>query len=405
MHVLHVISGLWKHTGGPAESTPGLCTALVQAGCEVTLATLDGPMAETVWTSQAAGVNVRLFRPNWRHTIYYSWEMARGLPTLARRVDIVHVHGLWEHPMWLGCRLARRFGKPLVITPRGSLEPVRLKKSRWKKTLVSSLIDNRNLRAADCLHATADSELQSFRKYGLNNPVAVIPNAVNLSAFSETSTGREITNRFPACQGKRILLFMSRINPIKGLLDLAKAWGEVAFDYPDWHLLVVGPDERGHLAEVQKAFYRSGAAPKTTFAGALYGPDRTAAFAAAELFILPTLNENFGVVIAEAIGFGLPVITTHGAPWSGIEEHRCGWWVPVGKAGLVGALRKALGLSQDELAEIGQRGKLWVQQTFTWDAVAREMIAVYRWLLTQSSQPECVRLDGVGAGIFEFDGG
>jgi len=259
------------------------------------------------------------------------------------------------------------------------------------------------LRTAVCLHATADSELRSFRTYGLNNPVAVIPNAVNLSAFSEKSTGREITNRFPACRGKRILLFMSRINPLKGLLDLAEAWGEVAFDYPDWHLLVVGPDERGHLAQVQRAFDRSGALSRTTFAGPLYGPDRTAAFTAAELFVLPTLNENFGVVIAEALGFGLPVITTYGAPWSGIEQHRCGWWVPVGKTALVGALRQALCLSRDELAEIGQRGKLWVQRTFTWDVVAQEMIAVYRWLLGRSPLPKCVRLGE--AGDLEFDGG
>ncbi len=392
MKVLHIISGLFKHTGGPAESVPGLCTELVNAGCEITLATLNGPLADTVLKSKVDGVRLYVFEPTMRNTIWYSKEFGKGITDLVKGADVVHVHGLWEYPMWKGCYAARINSRPLIITPRGSLEPLRLKKSRWKKLLAGALFDNRNLRSAACIHATAESEKKSIRTYGLENPVAVIPNGVNCNNFYDKAGNNDILERFPQCVGKRILLYMSRINPTKGLLYLADAWGEVALKYNDWHLLIVGPDERGHSAEIIKAFQKKGVIERMTYAGPLYGEDRYAAFNLAELFILPTHNENYGIAIAEALASGIPVITTHGAPWSGLKEHDCGWWVPVGSKHIAVALEEALSLSSERLLKMGFKGRNWVSAEFSWDRVAKEMLQVYNWLLGKTSKPGCVTL-------------
>lgn len=393
LKILHTISGLWKHTGGPAESVPGLCTALVSEGCKVTLATLSGQIADTVLKSKDEGVNIQLFKPNFRHTIWYSSEMARKLPSIALQADVVHVHGLWEHPMWLGGKVARQLNIPLVISPRGSLNPTALKRSRWKKRVVAVLFDHRNLRAAACLHATTDIEYKGFRDYGLTNPVAIIPNAVNFSTFDVPPAVEIIKERFPACRGKLLILYMSRINPTKGLLNLAQAWGEVAPKYPDWHLLIAGPDERGHLSEVKKAFKRYGASNQVTYTGPLYGRERSAAFALTELFILPTHTENFGIVIAEALSAGIPVITTHGAPWSELKESNCGWWVPIGTEHLTKALKEAMGLSTNERRNMGANGRALIESKYTWKQIAAKMVDVYNWILHGGSTPDCIRLN------------
>jgi glycosyltransferase involved in cell wall biosynthesis len=392
LKLLHIISGVWEHTGGPSESLPGLCTALVDEGCEVTLAALDGPMANSVWECQASGVKVQLFKPNFRHTIWYSSDLSRQLPALAQCVDVIHVHGLWEYPMWVGGQVARKFNIPLVMSPRGSLNPLALTRSRWKKKLVGSVFDDKNLKAASCLHATANAEYLGFRRYGLTNPVAVIPNAVN-SVNIDGVSKNIVLELFPELIGKRILLFLSRINPTKGLIDLAKAWGEVASKNPDWHLVIAGPDERGHLAEVQKAFAENGVVGQVSFTGPLYGRNRESVLASADLFILPTHTENFGIAIAEALSAGIPVITTHGAPWEGLKTHDCGWWVPIGKDGLVSALLEALTIPEGALRDMGCHGKVWTEESFTWAAAAKSMMAVYRWLLNQNQPPGCVRFD------------
>jgi len=399
MRVLHVITGLWKDTGGPSEVIPAICTAMVEAGVDVTLATLAGDSAESVEDAAAHGVRVLKFAPSIRHTIWYSRELHRQIGPLVSEHDVVHIHGIWQFPDWAAAAAARRAGVPYVITPHGSLQPARLRKSSLKKRLSAILADRAMLNQAGCLHATAPSEADAFRLYGYRGPIAMIPNGITPAGRIEPGRAAMLDaafrRDFPETQGRRLLLFLSRIEPIKGVTTLARAWAECARQFPDWHLVVVGPDERSHLQEVLAILRDGGVLDRTTITGPLYGDRKTAAYLASELFVLPTISENFGLVIGEALLHRLPVITTTGAPWPGIVEHRCGWWIEPSQNALVDALHEALPLPRMELAARGDRGAAWISRDFTWESESRLLLQTYEWMLgRQSHRPDFVAFDG-----------
>ena len=399
MRVLHVITGLWKDTGGPSEVIPAICTGMTDAGADVTLATLAGDAAQSVDDAAAHGVRVLKFPPSFRHTFWFSSELHRHIQHLAAEHDIVHIHGIWQFPDWAAAAAARHAGVPYVITPHGSLQPARLRKSSLKKRVSAVLADRAMLNQASCLHATAADEAEAFRRYGYRGPIAMIPNGITPAGPIEPGRvamlDAAFRRDFPETQGRRLLLFLSRIEPIKGVTTLARAWVECARQFPDWHLVVVGPDERSHLQEVLAILRDGGLLDRTTVTGPLYGDQKTAAYLASELFVLPTISENFGLVIGEALSHKLPVITTTGAPWPGIVKHDCGWWIEPSQNALADTLREALPLPRAALAAKGDRGAAWIARDFTWEAESRLLLKTYEWLLgSDGGRPEFVVFDG-----------
>jgi len=400
MRVLHVITGLWKNTGGPSEVIPAICRSMVDAGVEVTLATLSGDSAQSVDDAAAHGVRVLKFRPTFRHTIWYSRDLHCGIQRLASAHDIVHIHGIWQFPDWTAAAAARRAGVPYLISPHGSLQPARLRKSSSKKRLSALLADRAMLNQAGCLHATAPDEAEAFRLYGYRGPIATIPNGITqpgpIPPDRADRLAAEFREAFPETQGRRLLLFLSRIEPIKGVTTLARAWAACAGQFPDWHLVVVGPDERSHLQEVLAILREGGVLDRTTITGPLYGDRKTAAYVASELFVLPTISENFGLVIGEALAHRRPVITTTGAPWQGIIDHGCGWWIAATQNALVEAFQEALPKSREALVAMGDRGAAWMRTDFTWESESRLLLETYEWLLgSGASRPDFVNLDDV----------
>lgn len=396
--MLHVITGLWKDTGGPSEVIPAICTAMVDAGVEVSVATLAGDTAPTVEDAAARGVRVLTFAPTFRHTVWYSRQLHRHIRRLAADHHVVHIHGIWQFPDWAAAAAARDAGVPYVISPHGSLQPARLRKSRLKKRVSAVVCDRSMLHQADCLHATAPDEAAAFRQFGYRGPIAVVANGITQAGRRSREEAALMAAAFrrdyPQTQGRRLLLFLSRIEPIKGVTTLAQAWADCARQFPDWHLVLVGPDERSHLQEVLRVLHDGNAVDRTTITGPLHGERKTAAFFASELFVLPTISENFGLVIGEALSHGLPVITTTGAPWPGIGEHACGWWIPPTREALVDTLREALAAPASTLAAMGGRGAAWIARDFTWQAEADSLRQTYEWLLGERPvRPEFVACD------------
>lgn len=267
-----------------------------------------------------------------------------------------------------------------MISPHGMLEPWALAHKGLKKRLAWPIYQKRILQRANCLHATSQYEGENLRRLGLTAPIAIIPWGVEVS-----ECGRRGGN---FCGQEKSLLFMGRLHPVKGLPLLLEAWAKVT--RRGWKLRIAGPDEGGHQTELQRLVGALGIQDSVEFLGPVWGEAKEQMFLESDLFVLPTYSENFGIAVAEAMAYGLPVITTHGAPWKVLEEEGCGWWVPVSVEGIAAALEDALRKEPEELAGMGALGRKIVAERFAWSAVAEQFLESYRWLLGRGGKPAFV---------------
>ncbi len=293
---------------------------------------------------------------------------------------VLHDNGLWLGTNHGTVRAARISGAALIISPRGMLTEWSLQHNGWKKKIAWRLYQERDLRAATVLHATSKAEADGFRAAGLNQPIAIVPNGVFIPkmTFTPKMSGQQ----------ERILLFLSRIHPKKGLLTLVQAWATARPN--GWKVVVAGNDEGGHLGEVKAESQKLGVASDFNFVGEVDGDAKWKLYGNADLFVLPSHSENFGMVVAEALGCGVPVITTHDTPWEELSARQCGWWVKTTPETLADALRDATNRTDEERREMGLRGRALVEERYTWPGAAARMKSVYEWMLKTGPKPECV---------------
>jgi glycosyltransferase involved in cell wall biosynthesis len=299
------------------------------------------------------------------------------------RVDLVHNFGLWQdmsHAVSLSARLWRT---PLVLAPLGMLEPWALAQGATKKRIALRLYQRKDLERAEAVHATATSEIESVRRLGIRTPIALIPHGVDIpddrDARDKPDNGSE----------KRVMLFLSRLHPKKGLMELVEAWN--ALRPVDWRAIVAGPDERGHRAEVEAAVRRYGLESSFEFTGPVSHVEKERLLRFADLFVLPTYSENFGLVVPEALARSTPVLTTRGAPWSELPETQCGWWIDTGTEALTRALESILPMSKGELHAMGRRGRKMIIERYSWNAIIAKHVELYRWLDGSASRPDFVQ--------------
>jgi len=248
-----------------------------------------------------------------------------------------------------------------------------------------ALYQQYELESAAILVATSEQEADNLRRFGLRQPIAIIPNGIDLYQGALTGTVKSNNNK-----SIRKALFLSRVHPKKGLANFLKAWSSVR--PKNWLLQIAGPDQNGHLQDILDLAVQLGVKEQVEYLGEVDDHKKWAIYRAADLFVLPTFSENFGVVVAEALLQGIPVITTTGTPWEDLHTYSCGWWVEPSEDGLRQALFEAVNLPPDHLAKMGQRGHNYVQR-FDWSVIARQMLDTYQWVLKQGPKPDCVRLD------------
>lgn len=399
MRIIHVISGISRESGGPSRSVQGLVAGLNAAGVETWLMTLnhgDEPWVDGVTRFVNGG----------------------DFGEVVQQVepDIVHLHGIWSMALHRCAVTCRRLGGKYVIAPRGMLEPWSLKQKWLKKRIARFLYQDKDLKCAAALHATAESEAEQFRKLGFRNPVVISPNGVNLPK-EEGVRSQELGGRGQ----ERRVLFVSRMHPKKGVLELVEAWGRLGvrsqeLGVRDWVVELVytlnGEFEREYEAKVKARILELGmsyqdadgsvhrnsstpslphssTSPNFIFTGPLNDDAKWDAYDRADMFVLPTYSENFGIVVAEALWAGVPVITTKGTPWAELEEYKCGKWIDLPAEGsnpstweaLDEALVSVMFMSDAERGEMGKRGRKLVEEKYTWDAVCSTLIKSYKELL------------------------
>ena len=380
---VHVVAGLDPAYGGPSYLIPRLCDALSASGAEATVFSVGEPNADS-----GPRRDLR-FAQNFRHVpiardLRLSRDLSRALDKWAPDVRVIHNHGLWLMPNVIAGRAARRAKKPFVVAPHGMLSTAALAFSPTKKRLFWALLQNHVVRHASCLHATSKQEHDEIRAFGLTNPIAVIPNGIDLP---------ELTKQIGSVsQTDRVVLSLGRIHPKKGLDRLVRAWTTIEKENPAWRLRIVGPEEVGHAAEL-KALAEQLGAQRIAIEGSVTGREKDFAYQHADLFVLPTLNENFAMTVAEALASGTPVISTKGAPWQGLEREGCGWWIDHGIEPLAAALSHALAMPREKLKEMGMKGRAWMSHDFSWQHVARETLDLYRWLYAGGEPPGSVRFN------------
>lgn len=381
IEVTHVMAGLGRRAGGPAYSVPALAAATRDHGALVTLRAVGSISEEAQSALPHAAIHPQS-RVALSGVTRASVSLRSALQADAAHGRILHVHGLWQMPnVYPAWERRRHPAARLIHAPRGMLGPEALRISAWKKKPFWWLLQRSALEGADCLHATAPSEYEEIRRLGFKNPVAIVSNGIDLPERQE---------RIREGSG-RVVLSLGRLHPKKGLDRLIRAWSEVEADFPDWRLRIAGPSEHGHDAELS-TLARTLRVRRIDIDSAVYGDARLAAYRSSDLFVLPSLNENFALTVAEALAAEIPVVSTKGAPWAGLERERCGWWIDHGVEPLTAALRRGMSLSDADRFAMGARGRAWMARDFGWDQIARDMVEVYAWLKYRTARPECVHL-------------
>jgi glycosyltransferase involved in cell wall biosynthesis len=372
---IHVIPSVSNEAMGPSYSVVRLCEALIDEGEDVTLAALDWlPMASAPTFLKRFPLGLgpkRLGR---------SPAMRRWLADKVANdgIDIIHNHSLWMMPNVYPGKISMAGSVPLVVSPRGTLSPWAMRYGSRFKRIFWPLVQRPAIKHAHCLHATAASEYLDIRRLGFRQPVAIIPNGIDVPDLVPKITS-----------SSRTLLFLGRIHPVKGVNTLLQAWEAVMRRFPDWRLRVAGPDNGDYLAQMQRLAVSLNL-ERVEFVGALYGNAKVQAFREADLFVLPTHSENFGMAVAEALASGTPAIVTKGAPWEGLEKNQCGWWIDIGLDPLVAGLEAALAYSTDELAAMGCGGRQWMVKDYSWRQIGQKMDRTYRWLIDGGLPPDWV---------------
>lgn len=385
MTIIQAINDIDLSHGGPSRSMPTMCLGLKREGVDCQVLTYRSSRPNELKLIEA-DIPIR-YLENGQSRV--SRLLAKGfqLPNEIRGADyLVHIQHIWSVSMHNIARDCRKRGIPYIISPRGSLTPWALELNRWKKKFGMWIYQASDLKNANCLHATAISELEDIRRLGFHNPVAVIPNGIVTANYPLKTLKDRKTEK------KRTLLFLSRIHPKKGLPLLFEAWSQLPMEITEnWQIVIAGEGNDvyslDNLKEQINTKYRE---IPVKIVGPQYGSEKLRCYHDADLFILPSHSENFGMVIAEAMCCGVPTITTTGTPWEILRQEKCGWWVEPSVNGIKEALRQSMVLSDEELQNKGKKSRQIILDRFSVETVSKMYHRLYSWLLGQEKMPDFV---------------
>ena len=321
------------------------------------------------------------FDRNWPETIqyprrgpskaYFSGGLGRDAESLLAGMDVVHGHGFYVFPNWaIGGRAISK-QKSLVYHPQGMFEPWILRRSRWKKRLVSVLFEQRNMARCRLWRALTNREADQIRQQGFKAPIVVAPNGVRLEDYDTPPPAGAPTLLLPGrAMQKKKLVFMARLHPKKGLDLLVPAWTKLKEYHPTWELLIAGPNEDGYQSTVETMIRELGVDSATTLVGSVTGIAKQALLKNADLFILPSYSEGFPVSVLEAMACRVPVIGSHGCNFEELETEGGGWLCNADIDSVHKALRNALQVSDAERKERGETARKLVERRYTWPRIA-----------------------------------
>lgn len=299
--------------------------------------------------------------------------------------DIIHQHGIWMPISIFNKKLRKNSKLKSVIQPHGYLEPFRLNISRFKKKIAFNLFEKSNLEGASVLIACAEQEAIKLKKLFPHKDIAIINNGISDEFFNEPFLKYKIVKK------KMRMLFLSQIIPIKGLERLFQVIYEIGVDrFKNWEFLIAGYDDKNYIKILKKLVNKLDLQKLVFFVGPKLAKDKVEIFDNTDVFILPTYNENYGIVVAEALARCIPVITTKGTPWKELKTKDCGFWVENTNDGIKNGLLNMLDKSRKDLSKMGVRGRKLIESKYLWNKTTKRTIVLYDWILNGGQKPDFI---------------
>jgi len=378
--ILHSIEDLDEYSGGPSRSVLGLVESLSAIDVDIYLFTQS-----FLNKNSLVPKNIKHFKNfNYQYLICkkIALPFRNGIYKFVKKKkpNLIHSHGIWLATNYWTSKVAYDFNIPHVIHTRGMLSRWSILNKNLKKKLAFFLYQKKILINASVLIATSELEYQDIRNIGLTNPVAIIPNGVSFSKEHISDDKKKSSNS---------VLFLSRVEKKKGLINLLYAWEKIKPQ--NWRLQIAGPDQDGHLDEIKIISKNLKIDQYIDYLGYINDELKEKIFRQSDLFVLPSFSENFGIVVAEAMSFGLPVITTNKTPWHDLNKFKCGWCIDIGIDSLVLALKSAFSLSDNQRLAMGERGRQYIQR-YNWQNIAHDMKLTYLWTLKKIDQPSFIKV-------------
>jgi len=334
------------------------------------------------------------------HLVAPKYARFRYAPELSHRLaslmpDLVHTHGIWTYLSVATVGWSKSndgiTSRPYLVSTHGMLDPWALHNSRWKKIMAAFVFERRHLENAACIHAVNNAEAAAIRTFGLRNPICVIPNGIEVRA--NNAADRVPPWAADMVGSRKVLLYLGRLHPKKGLSILLRGWKEASKREKGWVLVIAGWDQGGHRGELEQLVRELKITDSVQFAGPLFGEERETAYQNANAFILPSLSEGQPLVVLEAWSHARAVLMTPECNLPEGFQKRAAIRMNTTVEGAAEGLRRLFALDGPALQEMGRRGHDLVIANFSWPQIASQMFAVYNWLLGRSAVPDCVLLD------------
>ncbi|MCM1372614.1 MAG: glycosyltransferase [Bacteroides sp.] len=387
MKVLQTIQGLSASSGGPSTCSHDLMTGLhsISPGT-VELYTLKckhpanhnlGEGAEWLKECNNDGFSPLVISHNFKKEIQtYDY-------------DVYHVNALWSYSSHITCKIARKKGKPYLISPHGMLYPTALRIKQWKKIPMLWLWFNKDIHSATCIHATCQQEAEYVRAFGYKGPIAIIPNCV---VFPEgiSPQMREETSIYNIPSKKQIG-FLGRLHPIKKVENVLYALSSISKDTRDGLIFqIMGKYDNQYEQWLKDEVVRQHLEDCVEFVGFVSGREKYERLSQLSALMVPSAQENFGMIVPEALICGTPVYASLGTPWSELNECKCGWWKDNSPETIARIILDILHKSEDELKAMGQRGYNLMAEKYEQHKVAQMMLTLYKWIVDGGKTPEFV---------------
>jgi glycosyltransferase involved in cell wall biosynthesis len=388
----HLVHNLDNSYGGPAKSIPYLMGSLNDLGHSQEVISLKFKENETNEVVEKLKLDSTSFKVWFTDSTAYSPFLRNYLikRISEEKNQVIHYHNLWNYIPLVANAVSKKMSVPVIVSPRGNLYEWNLNKGFLKKKLYLNIFQNDFFNSANCIHVTSKEELHAVKKLGYKSPVGLIPNGVDQKEFENMKTKKEHLKNLGLSDNYKYILYMGRIEKKKGLNFLFEAFIDFGRSNPNWKIIVAGPAyDQAYYNECKNFIEDAGFGNSIIWLGMVTGDKRIDAYGGADLFVLPTHSENFGIVIAEALSAGLPVITTDGTPWMEIQNEFAGFIISLNKKNLLLAIENFNNLKNYEKKEMSLSAKN-IAKRYTWNKSAEDMQQLYQWTLGEIKQPNFI---------------